>query len=198
VFYGDVPPLEDSFVASLPFAVVRVPTTQHAITVDRSAFDYIVLFESSGMYHGEDVVSLAGYLTSGRIDAVWGSRRLSVSDIEASMQLQYRHDPWLRAASVAGSHVLSASYLVLYGRYISDTLSGVRAMRASDLAGADIDISDRLLNQRLLSRLLARRAEILEIPVQFIPMSPGKVRRTTVGEGLRSLTSILGWRFRAQ
>jgi hypothetical protein len=50
------------------------------------------------------------------------------------------------------------------------------------------------VNQRLLSRLLARRAEILEIPVQFIPMSPGKVRRTTVGEGLRSLASIVGWR----
>lgn len=194
VFYGDVPALEDGFVASLPFAVSRVPTTQHAVTLDVAAFDYIVLFESSGMYHGEDIVSLAGYLTSGRIDAVWGSRRLSVSDIEASMQLQYRHDPWLRAASVAGSHVLSASYLLLYGRYISDTLSGLRAIRATDLAEATIDVSDRLVNHRLLSKLLARRAEILEIPVQFIPMSPGKVRRTTVGEGLRSLASIVGWR----
>ena len=197
VFYGDVPPLPDDFIGSLPFEVVRVPSTQHAITIDRDAFDYVVLFESSGMYHGEDVVSLAGYLTSGRIDAVWGSRRLSVSDIQASMQLQYRHDPWLRAASVAGSHVLSASYLLLYGRYISDTLSGVRAIRSSDLAGAGIDISDRLVNQRLLSRLLARRAEILEIPVQFIPMSPGKVRRTTVSGGLRSLASIVGWRLGA-
>ena len=26
---------------------------------------------------------------------------------------------------------------------------------------------------------------------------PGKVRRTTVGEGLRSLASIVGWRFGA-
>jgi 2-phospho-L-lactate transferase/gluconeogenesis factor (CofD/UPF0052 family) len=196
-FYGDVPALADDFVTSLPFDVVRVPSTQHAITIDRQAFDYIVLFESSGMYHGEDVVSLAGYLTSGRIDAVWGSRRLSVSDIQASMQLQYRHDPWLRAASVAGSYALSVSYLLLYGRYISDTLSGVRAMRAADLAGGNVDISDRLVNQRLLSRLLTRRAEILEIPVQFIPMSPGKVRRTTIGEGLRSLASIVGWRFGA-
>ena len=44
------------------------------------------------------------------------------------------------------------------------------------------------------SRLLARRAEIIETPVQFIPMSSGQVRRTTVGEGLRSLAMMLRWR----
>jgi len=196
-FYGDVPPLEEAFVATLPFAVRRVSTAQGSITVDLEQFDYVVLFESSGMYHGEDIVSLASYLTSGRLDAVWGSRRLSVADIEASVRLQYRHSSWLRAASLVGSHVLSAAYLVLYGRYISDTLSGVRALRAACCAGPGIDLSDRLVNQRLLSRLLARRAEILETPVQFIPMSPGKVRRTTVAEGLRSLGMIGWWRIRS-
>jgi 2-phospho-L-lactate transferase/gluconeogenesis factor (CofD/UPF0052 family) len=196
VVYGDVPALDTAFVSSLPFRVAQVPTTQRAVTLQAADYDYVVLFESSGMYHGEDIVSLAGFLTSGRIDAVWGSRRLSVSDIEASVRLQYRHDPWLRTASLLGSHVLSAAYLLLYGRYISDTLSGLRAIRARDCIGADIDISDRLVNQRLLSRLLARRAEVLETPVQFIPMSPGKVRRTTVAEGFRSLASIVGWRFK--
>ena len=38
----------------------------------------------------------------------------------------------LGAVSYAGSHVLSLAYLVLYGRYVSDTLSAVRAVRAAD------------------------------------------------------------------
>ena len=148
------------------------------------------------MYNGEDLVGLAGYLSSGRLDAVWGSRRLSVSDIETSVRLRYKHNAWLRGVSLVGSHALSAAYLLLYGRYVSDTLSGVRAVRARYLAGRDIDVHDRLLNQRLLSRLLWDRAEFLETPVRFYPMSPGQVRRTSIVEGLQALTKMLWWRLR--
>jgi hypothetical protein len=194
VYYGDVPALDEAFVASLPLQVRRVPTARHVPPDLMREQDYVILFESSGMYNGEDVDSLAGYLTSGRLDAVWGSRRLSVTDIEASVRLQYRHSRLLRTASLVGSHALSAGYLLLYGRYISDTLSGVRAIRTAVLGGAPLDLDDRLVNQRLLSRLLSQRAELIETPVQFIPMSPGKVRRTTVGEGVRSLAMMLRWR----
>ena len=54
-------------------------------------FDYAALFESSGMYRGEDLVSVISPLMSGRLDAVWGSRRLSLKDIEASYRLRYNH-----------------------------------------------------------------------------------------------------------
>ena len=199
MFHGGAAALDPGFVGMLPFEVRQVPSSAPGgralpqLLVEEG-FDYVVLFESSGMYNGEDAVSLARYLTSGRLDAVWGSRRLSVSDIEASVRLRYKHNAWLRAASLVGSHILSAAYLVLYGRYISDTLSGARAIRATDAAAPDIDVTDRLLNQRLLSRLLSRRAEILETPVQFFPMSPGQVRRTSIMEGLRSLGMMLWWR----
>ena len=58
---------------------------------EQGGFDYVVLFESSGMYNGEDIASLASHLTLGRLDAVWGSRRLSVRDIQESYRLRYRH-----------------------------------------------------------------------------------------------------------
>jgi hypothetical protein len=147
------------------------------------------------MYNGEDVVTIVDQLASGRLDAVWGSRRLSARDIDASLRLRYQHKARLRLASAVGSHVLSAAYLGLYGRYISDTLSGVRGVRAALVAAPDIDLHDKRLNQRLLSRLLRDRAEVLETPVRFYAISPERVRRTTVTEGLLSLASIIWWRF---
>ena len=81
------------------------------------------------MYNGEDIPWLASHLT-GRLDAVWGSRRLSVRDIEESLRVKYRHNTALRVLSHVGSHALSLMYLALYGRYVSDTLSGARAVRA--------------------------------------------------------------------
>src|SRR6185369_5540732 len=98
--------------------------------------------------------------------------------------------------SYAGSHALSLAYLVLYGRYISDTLSAVRAVRAADAVEAGIDLMDKDANQHLLSRLLRRKAEVLELPVQFMPISPEKVKRTSPLDGLKALLTILSLRVR--
>jgi 2-phospho-L-lactate transferase/gluconeogenesis factor (CofD/UPF0052 family) len=188
--------LDAGFAARLPFPARTVPTPAAFLDAVRAAdVDYVGLFESSGMYRGEDLVALASHLTVGRLDAVWGSRRLSVRDIHESYRLRYKRNVLLGAISYAGSHVLSLAYLALYGRYISDTLSAVRAVRAADALAAGIDLTHKRANQHLLSRLLRRRAEILELPVQFVPISPEKVKRTSALDGLQSLLTILALRF---
>jgi hypothetical protein len=150
------------------------------------------------MYRGEDIVALASHLSIGRLDAVWGSRRLSVRDIEESLRFRYRKTPLFRLVSGLGSHVLSLACLFLYGRYISDTLSAVRAVRTADAVGIGVPITHKRANQHLLARLLRRKAEILEIPVQFFPISPERVKRTSVLEGLQSLGAIVAGRFGAR
>jgi 2-phospho-L-lactate transferase/gluconeogenesis factor (CofD/UPF0052 family) len=203
VFYGGVEPIGPDFATRFPFPLRWAGPAADAESMFGQAlaagrFDYVLLFESSGMYNGEDLVSVAAPLTSGRLDAVWGSRRLSIRDIEASLRLRYSQNAALRLASTIGSHLLSAAYLVLYGRYISDTLSGVRALRTAYVLAPDLSLHDKLLNQRLLSALLGQRSEILETPVRFYAMSPLQVRRTSIGEGLQSLAKILWWRLRSR
>jgi 2-phospho-L-lactate transferase/gluconeogenesis factor (CofD/UPF0052 family) len=190
------------FIGSLPFEVRRFAT--HGATASAafarlaqdSRFEYLMFFESSGMYRGEDIVNLARHLAGGRMDAVWGSRRLSVNDIRESYRLVYRHKRIKAFVSYLGSHLLSLSYLVLYGRYISDTLSGARVIRSSFLRERDLFLHLRDFNQIVLGNLLRQRAEIFETPVYYFPISPEKVRRTTVVDGVRSLWTILKGRWR--
>ena len=198
VFYELDRPLDDAFVSSLPFAARHLSDAgagdeRLKAALREEAFDYLVLFESSGMYRGEDVLGLLAHVRHARLDAVWGSRRLSVRDIEASIRLRYQHNLLLRALSVTGSHLLSAAYLVAYGRYVSDTLSGVRVVRAGDAWGLTVPFTHRQANQHLLTGLFRRKAELIELPVRFFSLSPERVRRTTVGEGLQALGFIL-WR----
>ena len=160
----------------------------------KGPFDYVLLFESSGMYRGEDIAALAGHLASGRLDAAWGSRRLSVRDIEESIKFRYQRSPLFGTISMFGSHMLSLACLMLYGRYISDTLSGVRAVRIDDVTSLDVPLAHPRFNQHLIGRLLRRKAEILEIPVQFFPISPERVHRTTVWDGFRALRALLSAR----
>ncbi len=191
--------LTPDVIGRLPFAVHLLDDEAAAETALRRAVasrdvDYVGLFESSGMYRGDDLPGLLRQLREERLDAVWGSRRLSVRDIEASYRFHYFRNPWLRATSRAGSHVLSAAYLILYGRYVADTLSGVRIVRAADVEDVPVPLTHKLVNQYLLAALLRRRADVLEVPVRFVSLSPERVQRTGVGEGLRSLATIVGRR----
>jgi len=196
VFHDGRESLEDAFASRLPFPVVRIDAPrgewdrvlcQHIVD---GPFDYVVLFESSGMYRGEDIVSLITPLAFGRLGAVWGSRRLSVRDIEESYRLRYRHHWWLGTASAAGSYALSLAYLLLYGRYVSDTLSGARAMRTAYYLDSGVSLHDKQTNQELLSELMRRRAEIQEVYVRFVALSPERVKRTTILDGLASIATI--------
>jgi hypothetical protein len=84
---------------------------------------------------------------------------------------------------------------MLYGRYVADTLSGVRAIRASDALAVPVPLTHKLVNQYLLGNLMRRRADLLEVPVQFLPLSADRVRRTSMGEGLRSIGTMVRTRF---
>jgi 2-phospho-L-lactate transferase/gluconeogenesis factor (CofD/UPF0052 family) len=200
VYHDGPAPLAPGFVSTVGFPITRLEGTpserdrQFRSSVEQGHFDYVLLFESSGMYNGEDIANLAAHLSMGRLDAVWGSRRLSVSDIHASYRLKYRHRMLLGATSYIGSHLLSLAYLVLYGRYISDTLSSARVVRASDALGVPGLLTDKLVNQRLLSMLLRRQAEMLEVPVQFFSLSPAQVKRTSPLDGLRALGAVAAGR----
>jgi hypothetical protein len=192
-------PLDREFLKTLPFAVREVGSladpaedTRLRRALVEGGFEYVLLFESSGMYSGEDIPWLISHLT-GRLDAVWGSRRLSVRDIEESYRLKYRKQGLLGAISYLGSHALSLVYLLLYGRYVSDTLSAARAIRTSDVVSVPVTLAHKDVNQYLLSDLLRRKAEMFEVPVHFYSLSPDKVRRTTVRDGLRGVSTIL-WR----
>ncbi len=158
--------------------------------ISSNNYDFVVLFESSGMYHGEDVMKLISALRASSLDVVWGSRRLSVNDIHQSYRLRYQGALLLGAVSYVGSHILSLLYLLLYGRYVSDTLSGIRILRSDIFFLDEFSFDDPTFNQRLLSAILGGRFEILEMPIRFLPQSPHKVKRTTVLEGLRSVLII--------
>ena len=180
------------FTVGLPFEVRTVPdAAAFADAVRDGGFDYVSLFESSGMYRGEDLVALLAQLSDRRLDAVWGSRRLSVRDIHESYRFRYRSNPVLGTVSFVGSHVLSLACLVLYGRYMSDTLSAVWAVRASDVLEMNAPLTGRLVNEALIARLLRRRANVLELPVHFTPISPDRVRRTSALEGLHALLTLI-------
>ncbi len=158
-------------------------------------FDYLCLMECSGMYHGSDAMHLISSLNGRQVDSVWGSRRLSVSDVQASYQFRYQKNWLLGAISRVGSHALSLMYLLFYGHFISDTLSGLRIVKTDVFREFDLDVQEASFNQRLLCKLLRGKGTVYEMPVGFLPMSPDKVKRTSIIQGLQNIWVIVQQRF---
>ncbi len=203
VFHDGPAEVDAAFAESLGFPIRLVSGSEaerdracRAI-LQQESFDYVILFESSGMYNGEDIATLASHLNPGRLDAVWGSRRLSVRDIHESYRLEYHQRTLLGLVSYAGSHALSLLYLALFGRYVSDTLSAARAVRVGDALRIPVPLTHKLANQHLLSGLLRRKAEMFEVPVQFFAISPAQVRRTTPMDGVRAVMTAVRARLRS-
>jgi 2-phospho-L-lactate transferase/gluconeogenesis factor (CofD/UPF0052 family) len=196
VFYASTAALAPELTSGFPFDLHHLSAEREFADAARPGkFAYVLLFESSGMYRGEETVPMLAQLTTGRLDAAWGSRRLSLRDIEESYRIRYSASAMSGAISYAGSYLLSLACLVLYGRHISDTLSGVRAIRADDVLSKHVDLTHKNANHVLLSRLLRRKADIVEMPVRFAPMSPDRVKRTTALDGLTALATLVVRRF---
>lgn len=179
----------------LPFALHRLAPpdldARFVPLVRELAPAFVGLFDSSGMYNGADLVGLLSQLLFGHPGAVWGSRRLSVREIRESYRVRYRKSLLLGAVSYAGSHLLSLLYLIGYGRYVSDTLIEARFIRTRYLLECGADVNHRHLNHYLLAALLRDKAEVRELPVTFLSLSPTRVRRLRLRDGLRALATVL-------
>lgn len=110
--------------------------------------------------------------------------------------MRYEKSPLLGALSGLGSNALSLATLALYGRYVTDTLSGARAVRRELLERVGFALEDKSLNHRLIAGVLGSGGELFETPVHFLSMAPEQAKRTTVGDGLRALGVLVAGRLR--
>jgi hypothetical protein len=59
------------------------------------------------------------------------------------------------------------------------------------LAQAGVPLADKEANQVWRSTIMRQRAEFQEVYVRFVPLSPERVKRTTVADGLSAVWTIL-------
>ena len=138
------------------------------------------------MYNGEDIASLASHLTLGRLDAVWGSRRLSVRDIEESYRLKYQHERAARRDQLRRQPRCSACCISRCTAATSPTRCRRRARFAPRTRSrCRARSTDKLANQHLLSVLLRRRrGDARDAGAVLRDLARARSRRTSIVDGL--------------
>jgi 2-phospho-L-lactate transferase/gluconeogenesis factor (CofD/UPF0052 family) len=172
----------------------RGATLRHGL--DQARGDVVVFFPADAEYDATDIYAVVDAVVRQEAKAVYGTRAIRWSDPDERLRQVYRDSGLLYLLSKYGGMLLSTVTLFLFNRYVTDTLTSLKAVegtliRSLDLRGEGIDF-----DMELVAKLSRRREYILEIPVAYHPRGRAEGKKTTIGDGLRAIAALLRHRFR--
>lgn len=147
----------------------------------------IVFFPSDNEYKVDDIHRVIRPILNEEAKVVLGSRAIKCLNLNKRITGIYGNNKLSYFISKYGGMMLSVVTLLLYNRYISDTLTTLKAFRRDALKkfvyhgkGVDFDLE-------LLAKLCINGEYILEIPVDYNPRTKAQGKKISLFDGLRAL-----------
>ncbi len=157
--------------------------------------DYILVQDADLEYDPADYLPMLDALVTGA-DCVYGSR----------VKRQIRERGWSLAPGkhpsqgvgpwIAGL-VLSCWTFLLYGRWISDTLTGYKLYPARVLKGMKLETSGFETDHEITAKLIRGGFKIVEVPISYHPRSLAEGKKIKPRDGLIAVWTLLKYRFKA-
>jgi dolichol-phosphate mannosyltransferase len=156
--------------------------------------DYILIQDADMEYDPADYLPLLSALQS-NADAVYGSRvlgqiRASGWSLTPGKNPAQGFGPW-----VAGV-VLSFWTLLLYGRWISDTLTAYKLYPAKELKEMKIETRGFETDHEITAKLIRAGMRITEVPISYRPRSLAEGKKIKPRDGLIAVWTLLKYRFK--
>jgi len=175
----------------------QVPNQGKGRAVERgireSAGDYILIQDADMEYDPVDYLPLLAALQTGA-DSIYGSRvlgqiRASSWSLTPGKNPAQGFGPW-----VAGV-VLSLWTLLLYGRWISDTLTAYKLYPAKVLKAMKIETHGFETDHEITAKLIRSGYRIAEVPISYRPRSLAEGKKIKPRDGLIAVWTLLRFRF---
>ena len=186
-----------SFEAEGVKCFTQVPNQGKGRAVQRgireSTGDYILVQDADLEYDPADYLPMLEALKTGA-DSVYGSRlkgqiRESGWSLTPGKHPSQGLGPWIAGV------VLSCWTLLLYGRWISDTLTGYKLYPARVLREMKIETSGFETDHEITAKLICGRLKIVEVPISYRPRSQAEGKKIRPRDGLIAVWTLLKFRF---
>jgi dolichol-phosphate mannosyltransferase len=156
--------------------------------------DYILIQDADMEYDPVDYLPLLAALQTGA-DSIYGSRvlgqiRASGWSLTPGKNPAQGFGPWL-----AGG-VLSLWTLLLYGRWISDTLTAYKLYPAKVLKIMKIETHGFETDHEITAKLIRSGHRIAEVPISYRPRSLAEGKKIKPRDGLIAVWTLLKFRFK--
>jgi 2-phospho-L-lactate transferase/gluconeogenesis factor (CofD/UPF0052 family) len=159
--------------------------------IEKARGTVVCFFPADLEYLVSDVTSLVGTVATGKFKAVFGTRAIRVSDLNHVLRKIYEDSYGLFLVSKYGGMLISIATLLLYNRYISDTLTSLKAFDAELLRSLKLKNNGVDLETEIVAKLCRQGQFIFEIPVEYRPRTRSQGKKITVLDGVKTLFTLM-------
>jgi dolichol-phosphate mannosyltransferase len=159
--------------------------------IGEAAGDYILVQDADLEYDPADYLPILRALETGA-DCVYGSRVLG----------QFRKGGWTGRHPSQGlgpwmaGVILSVWTFLLYGRWISDTLTAYKLYPAKILKAMKLETSGFETDHEITAKLIRSGLKIVEVPISYHPRSEEEGKKIKPSDGFIAVWTLLKFRFR--
>ncbi len=166
---------------------------KHGIAV--ATGEYILIQDADLEYDPRDYLRLLQPLVASPVfRAVYGSRILGILGQRKHSFFPGKH-PQQSLVAWGANICLSLWTFALYGRYLSDTLTGYKVYPAKILRQFTIRTHGFETDHELTAKLLRSRIPIIEVPVSYQPRSVAEGKKIRAADFFIALWTFLKFRF---
>lgn len=163
--------------------------------LDQARGNIVVFFPSDDEYEPRNIIDLARALQTNEYKAVFGSRSIKCLNLDERILSIYKRKIWAYLISKYGGFLLSIMTLLLFNRFITDPLTGIKAFDRRLLKNLDLKANGVELETEIIAKLSQEQNYILEVPVEYRPRMKSEGKKITILDGLISLLNLLKIRF---
>lgn len=144
-------------------------------------FDFAITMDADGQHLKEDVVKVAKEISTGKADFIIGSRLVDSTGM-----------PWYRVLGNRGINVIA---LVLFGIWVTDVQSGLRAFNRTALQKITFNSTDFAFCPEMIWMAKMQKLRIAEVPIKAVytdySLSKGQLGQSNIGAGLKVVKQLL-------
>jgi 2-phospho-L-lactate transferase/gluconeogenesis factor (CofD/UPF0052 family)/glycosyltransferase involved in cell wall biosynthesis len=171
----------------------RGATIRHGIA--QATGNIIVTFPSDAEYSAADLIPVVMAISRNEYPVVFGSRAIKCLNLNEQIARIYQRDRLGYLIGKYGGMVISILSLLIYNRFISDPLTGIKAFDSRVIQGLLLRSRGMDLETEIFAKLSLSEQFIYELPVSYFPRRKVDGKKSTVWDGLAALLALFRFRF---
>jgi len=161
--------------------------------IRESTGDYVLVQDADLEYNPGDYMQLIAALAPG-VHSVYGSRTLGQRRVSGFAVFPGRH-PEQRLGPWLAGQVLTLWTWILYGQWITDTLTAYKLYTAAAVKNMRVRTSGFETDHEITAKLIRSGDRIVEVPIAYHPRSVKAGKKIRPRDGLIAVWTLLRFRF---